>query len=97
MTHPEKGSSAPSVVAVVATMDGTLGRYCAHMSVSPAGVEVLNSLTRATKALLQRFAQRNGGDMPKKVIIYRDGVADNQFREVGRRISVAFFSSHLSP
>mmetsp|Transcript_2285 Transcript_2285/g.3117 ORF Transcript_2285/g.3117 Transcript_2285/m.3117 type:complete len:289 (+) Transcript_2285:2-868(+) len=82
VTHPEKGSSAPSVVAVVATMDGTLGRYCAHMSVSPAGVEVLQSLTRATKALLQSFAQKNGGDMPKRIIIYRDGVADNQFKEV---------------
>ena len=32
--------------------------------------------------LLEMFMSRNGGKMPKQIIIYRDGVSDSQFGSI---------------
>ncbi len=83
IAHPDPSSpSAPSVAAVVASMDGSLGQYCAHISTCTAHTEVVSTLETAMAQLLTAFRDRNKGQMPKRMIVYRDGVADNQFQEV---------------
>ncbi len=37
------------------------------------------SIINAFEKLLRCFVERNGGNMPYHIIVYRDGVADNQF------------------
>lgn len=83
VNHPEKqGGGGPSVAAVVASMDGKLGQYCCHVSTVTSHEEPVSSLATATDALLDAFSRRNNGQIPKRIIIYRDGLADNQFKEV---------------
>ncbi len=74
--------SGPSVAAVVASMDGKLGQYCAHVSTCPSREEPVANLERAVSALLDCFCKRNGGNMPRRIIVYRDGVSENQFETV---------------
>jgi eukaryotic translation initiation factor 2C len=97
VNHPESGKkdetsafSGPSVAALVASMDGSLGQYCCHVSTCTAREEPVSNLARGTEALLKAFMHRNGGNMPKRIIIYRDGVADNQFEAVLQREVVAY-------
>jgi len=83
--HPEISSTASpfggqSVAAVVGSMDGKLGQYCAHVSAVKS--DPGSNLERGMAALLNTFCQRNDGRMPRRLIIYRDGVADNQFEQV---------------
>eukprot|EP01032_Pedospumella_encystans_P026556 gene26556-30003_t len=73
------GSAQESVVAVVASMDGMLGQYCAHISSCNANREPVNSLYESFHALLTAFCARNNGEFPRNIIVYRDGVADSQF------------------
>lgn len=73
------GSAQESVVAVVASMDGMLGQYCAHISSCNANREPVSSLYEPFHALLTAFCARNNGQFPRNIIVYRDGVADSQF------------------
>lgn len=63
-------------------MDGKLGQYCAHISTCTTREEPVANLERAVSALLDAFCKRNQGNMPRRIIIYRDGVSDNQFERV---------------
>jgi eukaryotic translation initiation factor 2C len=88
VNHPEidGGTSAspfgggPSVAAVVGSMDGKLGQYCAH--ISAVNGDPGSNLERAVSSLLDTFCQRNEGNMPRTMIIYRGGVAENQIEAV---------------
>jgi eukaryotic translation initiation factor 2C len=71
-----------------------LGQYCAHISVCDK--EPTADLERAVSALLTTFSLRNQGKVPRKLIIYRDGVAENQFDQVIEKELDAFKSAfHL--
>ncbi len=81
IAHPDPHNpSGPSVAAVVASMDGSLGQYCAH--ISSCRDEVVSTLENSMFQLLTAFCARNDEHMPKRMIVFRDGVADNQFQEV---------------
>lgn len=82
VNHPEKGKESASVAAVVASMDGMLGQYACYVDTCESGVEPVATLETAMHQLLKAFAARNQGEYPRRVIIYRDGVADNQFNEI---------------
>lgn len=82
MNHPEVGQSGDSVAAVVASMDGMLGQYAAYVTTCASRTEPVTNLQEATSGLLDAFCRRNNGKMPVRIIIYRDGVADNQFQQV---------------
>jgi eukaryotic translation initiation factor 2C len=69
-------------LAVVGSTDGMLGQYAAYISSTMARDEPVNDLDTAVGAVLDTFCQRNNGKMPKRIIVYRDGVADNQFHEI---------------
>ncbi len=83
VNRPTTGpGTTPIVIAVVGSMDGLLGQYCAHISACATESELGASLDTAFTALLETFAKRHGGKYPKRMLIYREGVADNQFCEV---------------
>ena len=44
----------------------------------------MNSIRDGFNELMEVFSQRNSGSYPKHIIVYRDGVADNQFNEGGK-------------
>ena len=60
-------------------MDGMLGQYCAHISACTTREEPVGSLYESFRLLLKAFCIRNNGQFPRKIIVYRDGVSDNQF------------------
>lgn len=56
-------------------------QYCAHISTCYTREEPVNSIRDGFFELLDVFSKRNNGNYPKHIIVYRDGVADNQFNE----------------
>lgn len=90
VTHNKMGESGPSVAAVVASMDGMLGQYSCFISTCRDGEEPVATLETAMFELLKTFRARHGGFMPKRIIVYRDGVADNQFQDVHDKEIPAF-------
>jgi eukaryotic translation initiation factor 2C len=79
VSHPEKGMERPSMAAVVASMDGRLNQYAAHLSAQTAGQEMIGALEDAMCSLFDVFKARNGNRMPEHIIVYRDGVSEGQF------------------
>jgi len=43
---------------------------------------MIQGVENAMVNLLNTYKARNGGQMPRKIIVYRDGVADGQFQQV---------------
>lgn len=70
------------MAAIVASMDGMLGQYACYTAACESGGTPVGTLETAMHHLLMAFAHRNSGAYPKRIIIYRDGVADNQFPEI---------------
>lgn len=71
-------------------MDGKLGQYAAYVTTCSAREEPVQNLQEATSALLDAFSRRNNGATPRKIIVYRDGVSDNQFESVLEREITAY-------
>lgn len=97
VNHPEiQGATTPfggpSVASVVASMDGKLGQYCANISTTTGEPD----LERAISSLLDAFCRRNDGRIPRRIVVYRDGVADNQFESVLEKELLAFKNAFMS-
>ena len=41
-----------------------------------------HQLTPILKSMLLKFYRRNGGSKPTRILFYRDGVSEGQFKEV---------------
>lgn len=84
VTHPSPGSSdtAPSIAGVVASVDDLFSQYPASMRTQQGRVEMVDELE---EMILERFGlwqKRNQNRLPTKVIVYRDGVSEGQYRLV---------------
>ena len=42
----------------------------------------ISQLTPIIKGMLLKFYRRNGGSKPTRILFYRDGVSEGQFKEV---------------
>jgi hypothetical protein len=60
-------------------MDGQLGQYAAYIATCKANEEPVETLEEAMFELLTNFAKKNNGNLPKKIIVYRDGISEGQF------------------
>jgi len=67
--------------AVVASMDGKCGQYCAYVSVRNTKSDFSTTLQEGSQKLIHTFKERNGV-FPRHIIVYRDGISDNQFSDV---------------
>ena len=80
-----KGSTkdnGPSIAAVVGTVDRSACQYVSYVEAQGSGLEFVDGLATVMFKLLGSFKERNGGHMPKHLLVYRDGVADSQFEGV---------------
>jgi len=80
VNHPSDNFqvTGDSVAAIVASMDGSMGQYATYVASCDSRVEPVDTLKEGFYQLLERFKLKNGV-LPDKIIVYRDGVADNQF------------------
>lgn len=84
VTHPSPGSSesAPSIAGVVASVDAIFSQYPASMRTQKGRVEMVNELEEMIIERLKLWQKRNQNRLPTKVIVYRDGVSEGQYRLV---------------
>ncbi|KAJ4984158.1 eukaryotic translation initiation factor 2C 3 [Stagonosporopsis vannaccii] len=84
VTHPSPGSSesAPSIAGVVASVDALFSQYPASMRTQKGRVEMVSELEEMIIERLKLWQKRNQGRLPTKVIVYRDGVSEGQYRLV---------------
>jgi eukaryotic translation initiation factor 2C len=84
VTHPSPGSSekAPSVAGVVASVDSMFSQYPASMRTQEGRVEMVQQLEEMIVERLRLWQKRNQNKLPNKVIVYRDGVSEGQYRIV---------------
>jgi eukaryotic translation initiation factor 2C len=62
-------------------MDGRLAEYAANVSCQTSNSETFNYLSEATENLVKTFYRKNNC-YPKKIIIFRDGVSEGQFKQL---------------
>ncbi len=100
VTHPSpRDLHSPSIAAVVASMDSHPNLYSAEVRVQKRRKEIITELKDIVKILLKRFRARTGAQ-PEKIIFYRDGVSEGQFKDVLleelRAIQLACYELHES-
>ncbi|XP_028395180.1 protein argonaute-2-like [Dendronephthya gigantea] len=82
VTHPGAGDkSNPSIAAVVASKDSYPTLYNAEVRVQKHRQEMIEDLKDMVKILLRKFRASTNA-IPGKIIFYRDGVSEGQFKDV---------------
>ncbi|KAF2130605.1 Piwi-domain-containing protein [Dothidotthia symphoricarpi CBS 119687] len=83
VTHPSPGSadSSPSIAGVVASVDAVFSQYPASMRVQEGRKEMVTELQEMVEERLKLWRDRNK-KLPTKVIVYRDGVSEGQYKIV---------------
>lgn len=71
----------PSLFQVVGSMDAHPSRYCATVRVQRPRQEVIQDLASMVRELLIQF-YKSTRYKPTRIIFYRDGVSEGQFRQV---------------
>ncbi|KJK73535.1 hypothetical protein H634G_11206 [Metarhizium anisopliae BRIP 53293] len=82
VTHPSPGSSsnAPSVSAMVASIDKFLGQWPATLRIQRARQENVDDLTEMLKSRLNLWKTKGEHTaLPENILIYRDGVSEGQY------------------
>ncbi|KDQ50202.1 hypothetical protein JAAARDRAFT_63333 [Jaapia argillacea MUCL 33604] len=84
VTHPGPGSVAgtPSVAAVVASVENMFAQYPASLAIQESKKEMITDLTNLMVERLNAFKERNSNILPKRILVYRDGVSEGQFQTV---------------
>jgi eukaryotic translation initiation factor 2C len=84
VTHPSPDSQrkAPSIAAIVASYDANLSGWTADVRIQASRVEMVEGLAELMEGRLQVFCKKNNGRLPTKILIYRDGVSEGQFKLV---------------
>jgi eukaryotic translation initiation factor 2C len=84
VTHPSPGSSesSPSIAGVVATIDSNFAQYPASIRTQEGRKEMVTELEVMIIERLKLWQTKNQGRLPNKVIVYRDGISESQYRTV---------------
>ncbi|KAI9217730.1 ribonuclease H-like domain-containing protein [Blastocladiella britannica] len=84
VTHPSPGSDAPSISALVGSVDPFAHRYIATVQEQPASrEEMIVHMKIMFATLLQSWFRINKG-FPQRIVFYRDGVSEGQFQTVSQ-------------
>ncbi|KAF9563867.1 argonaute-like protein [Agrocybe pediades] len=83
VTHPGPGSvkGTPSIAAVVASCERSFAQFPASMEIQESKKEMVTNLHQMMLERLTLFSKKNG-ILPKRIIVYRDGVSEGQFNQV---------------
>ncbi|KAJ4287638.1 hypothetical protein N0V90_012341 [Kalmusia sp. IMI 367209] len=82
VTHPSPGSSskAPSVSAIVASIDKQLAQWPAVLRIQRARQEEVDNLTEMLKSRLTLWRTKGKhAALPENILVYRDGVSEGQY------------------
>ncbi|KAG9005746.1 hypothetical protein FRB94_001312 [Tulasnella sp. JGI-2019a] len=87
--HPAPGAEGrPSYTAVVGSVDTLCSKYVATCHAQTSGQEIIDDMEQMTSSILRDFiqykaaAENKPGVLPKRIIMYRDGVSEGQFAHV---------------
>lgn len=86
--HPAPGSSSPSFAALVSSIDSDASKYISEIRVQTARQEIIADLYTMAKNLLgkymtyQRGVEKKAKFTPTRLIFFRDGVSEGQYRQV---------------
>ena len=82
VNHPGAGDkTSPSLVAVVASCNVTATKYAAEVRHQKHREEKIADLQDITVKLLRNYRRCTSG-VPKRIIMYRDGVSESQFTQI---------------
>ncbi|KAJ3148183.1 hypothetical protein HDU86_007531 [Geranomyces michiganensis] len=81
VTHAHAGSAAPSVAAVVTSIDSKATKYRTFLSAQASRVEIIQEMERIMGEAIDAF-RLSLKTFPSRIIFFRDGVSSGQFREV---------------
>ncbi|KAG6860411.1 hypothetical protein C0995_011482 [Termitomyces sp. Mi166 len=83
VTHPGPGSTkgTPSIAAVVASCDTSFAQYPASMEIQETKKEMVTNLATMVEERLALFQKKNQ-TLPRRILVYRDGVSEGQFQIV---------------
>jgi eukaryotic translation initiation factor 2C len=82
VTHPAPGDmNRPSVAAVTGSLDARASTYASSIRVQANRTEIIADLANMIKELLKTFYQ-SCGHKPERILFYRDGVSEGQFKQV---------------
>mmetsp|Transcript_21726 Transcript_21726/g.33515 ORF Transcript_21726/g.33515 Transcript_21726/m.33515 type:complete len:118 (+) Transcript_21726:2035-2388(+) len=66
-----------SLVGFVATTDSSFNHLYSDLIIQPKFTEIIQQdLNRCLKAAIDQFKIKNEGEIPEKIVIYRDGVGE---------------------
>ncbi|KAK3367285.1 RNA interference and gene silencing protein [Lasiosphaeria ovina] len=88
VTHPSPGSAsnAPSIAAMVASLDCWLGQWPAVLRVQSSArremVSDLNDMLKSRLHLWKDSKHGNHANLPENILVYRDGVSEGQYQLV---------------
>ena len=83
VTHPAPGAEgAPSVAAVVASCNKYLSQWPADLRINKSRQEIVEMLQEMLTTRLKHFQKVNRQQLPKNILIYRDGVGEGQYKIV---------------
>ncbi|KAK4695957.1 eukaryotic translation initiation factor 2C, partial [Lecanoromycetidae sp. Uapishka_2] len=85
VTHPSPGPTkrtAPSVAAMVASIDKELAQWPVDLRINTAGKEMVELLAPMLKTRLELWQRKHGESLPRNLLIYRDGVSESQYQAV---------------
>ncbi|EEQ86115.1 RNA interference and silencing protein [Blastomyces dermatitidis ER-3] len=84
VTHPSPGSSsnAPSIAAIVASIDQDLTQWPADVRIQPSRQEMVSGLDELLKSRLRLWAKHHRTAYPENILVYRDGVSEGQYNTV---------------
>ncbi|KAG8885867.1 hypothetical protein FRB97_009029 [Tulasnella sp. 331] len=87
--HPAPGAEGrPSYTAVVGSVDTLCSKYVATCRAQTSGQEIIDDMEDMTRSILSDFigykakVENKPGVLPKRIIMYRDGVSEGQFAHV---------------
>ncbi|KKZ64799.1 hypothetical protein EMCG_09303 [[Emmonsia] crescens] len=82
VTHPSPGSSsnAPSVAAIVASVDQNLAQWPADLRIQTARQEMVSGLDDLLRSRLKLWAKHHRSAYPENILIYRDGVSEDEIK-----------------
>ncbi|KAJ5938919.1 hypothetical protein N7466_002053 [Penicillium verhagenii] len=81
VTHPSPGSvgNAPSVAAIVASVDSALAQWPAEVRIQEKRQEMVQDLDVLMQSRLKLWAKFNKNKYPENIVVYRDGVSEGQY------------------
>ncbi|KAG5456834.1 MAG: ribonuclease H-like domain-containing protein, partial [Olpidium bornovanus] len=97
VAHPAPGDTTrPSIASVVGSVDKMGSSFTAAVRVQQARGETITDVGDMAKQVLRNFYQANRGVPPQRILIYRDGVSEGQFR-ITLNAEASWEVSHPTP